>query len=182
MRVLSCDTPPVTTRWATRQHGRQRAIRGPMRCVGGRARTYGRHRSRCSASLAGHRTFPWLAPQQHTRPSAHDLATTAVVVVRSARNPRACCSAHTARDEMLGKRGTHENAVVVLGRARLLAHSASCKEGGGTRTDRPYVPQRPPGTMPSTLTAQHDDPIPPTTPGTRVLYRWRSVLAGYHPS
>ena len=102
-----------------------------MRCVGGRARTYGRHHSRCSASLAGHvQSFPLRVPQQHTRPSAHGLATTAAVV-RSARNPRACCSAHTARDEMLGKRGTHENAVVVLGRARLLAHSASCKEGGG---------------------------------------------------
>ena len=57
-----------------------------MRCVGGRARTYGRHHSRCSASLAGHvQSFPLCVPQQHTRPSAHDLATTAVAVVRSAR-------------------------------------------------------------------------------------------------
>ena len=57
-----------------------------MRCVGGRARTYGRHHSRCSASLAGHvQSFPLRVPQQHTRPSAHDLATTAVAVVRSAR-------------------------------------------------------------------------------------------------
>ena len=30
--------------------------------------------------------------------------------------------------------------------------------------------------------AQRRDPIPPTTPGARVLDRCRSVLAGYHPS
>ena len=42
-------------------------------------------------------------------------------------------------------------------------------------------PQRPPR-MPSTPTAQHDDPIPPITVGARVLYRCRSMLAGYHPS
>ena len=33
-----------------------------------------------------------------------------------------------------------------------------------------------PGTMPSTPKAQRDDPIPPTTPGTRVLDRCLSVF------
>ena len=36
--------------------------------------------------------------------------------------------------------------------------------------------------MPSTPKAQRDDPIPPTTPGVRVLDGCASVLAGYHPS
>ena len=130
--ALSCDRPPVTTQVGNEATWMAACNPVPNAVYGGSARTHCRHHSRCSPSLAGHvQSFPLRVPQQHTRPSAHDLATTAVVVVRSARNPRACCSAHTARDEMLGKRGTHENAVVVLGRARLLAHSASCKEGGG---------------------------------------------------
>ena len=44
-----------------------------------------------------------------------------------------------------------------------------------------WSPQRPPR-MPSTHTAQHDDPIPPTTVGARVLDRDRTVFGGYHPS
>ena len=39
-----------------------------------------------------------------------------------------------------------------------------------------------PGTMPSTPKAQRDDPIPPNTPGVRVLDGCASMLAGYHPS
>ena len=42
-------------------------------------------------------------------------------------------------------------------------------------------PPSAPGTMPSTPKAQRDDPIPPTTPGVRVLDGCASVLAGYPP-
>ena len=44
-RALSGGRPPVTTQVGNEATRWQRAIRGPMRCVGGRARTYGRRHS-----------------------------------------------------------------------------------------------------------------------------------------
>ena len=84
VRVLSCDRPPVTTQVGNEATWVAACNPVPNAVYGGSARTHCRHHSRCSPSPTGHvQSFPWRVPQQDTRLSAHDLATTAVAVLCS---------------------------------------------------------------------------------------------------
>ena len=57
-----------------------------------------------------------------------------------------------------------------------------CSRGGIHPENSVFVPPAPPELCRARSNAQRDDPIPPNTPGSRVLERCTSVLAGYHPS
>ena len=80
--------------------------------------------------------------------------------------------------------GRHDGAPQATAAARgsglLVSFSGEINTDGAKTPVR--APQRPPATIPSTPTAQHDDPIPLTTVGARVLDRDLTVFGGYHPS
>ena len=183
MCALSCDRPPVTTQVGN--EATRVAARNPRpNAVCGWPRSHLRSSTLVMQRLAGRSQDISLAcgaagyTTQCTRPGNDGggggafSAQSACVLQRSHSTGRDAGQAWHTRER---GGGSWQSAPT---RAQRKLQGG----GGGTRTDRGEVPQRPPGTMPSTPTAQHDDPILPTTPDTRVLYRCRSVLAGYHPS
>ena len=145
--------------------------------------------------MLGHRRTRWPSAK-----GAHELAQAAHVagaapppmaqrhapagaVVRPARRSTvrgACMPPERAPASPTGARTARERHRPEQPRA-----SACCwyvLEGGMKPENSVFVPPAPPERCRARSNAQRDDPIPPNTPGSRVLERCTSLLAGYLPS